>query len=152
MYSIATNARQNASSIKLNLILLATLAIAVTVCTAQAQNRGTEEGAGKSSTPTTSLVVAEITNDEAGYDTRNDTLVTALYISGTFTNTNTVAIKLHTYHVIGLDADGKQVANSECDKSGGRFTGSLASRETTNFKAELIDAKKEIRFLKVDLN
>ena len=148
MYSIATNAWQNALSPKLNLILLATLGIAVTVCTAQAQNTGTEE----SPAPTTSLVVAEITRDEAGFDTRNNRLVTALYISGTFTNTNTLAIKLHTYHVIGLDADGKQVANSECDKSGGGFTGSLASRETTNFTAELIDAKKEIRFLKVDLD
>src|SRR5271157_5013877 len=152
MYSIATNARQNASSLKLKLILLATLGIAVTVCTAQAQSTGTEEGSAKSPAPTTSLVVAEITSDEAGFDTRNNKLVTALYISGTFTNTNTLAIKLHTYHVIGLDADGKQVPNSECDKSGGEFTGSLASRETTNFKAELIDAKKEIRFLKVDLN
>ena len=152
MYRIATNGWQNASSIKLNLILLATLGIAITVCSAQAQDRGTEEGSGKSPAPTTSLVVAEITNDEAGFDTRNNTLVTALYISGTFTNMNMLAIKLHTYHVIGLDADGKQVANSECEKSGGGFTGSLASRETTNFKAELIDAKKEIRFLKVELN
>ena len=152
MYSIATNAWQNASSLKLNLILLATLGIAVTVCTAQSQNTRAEEGSGNSPAPTTSLVVAEITDDEAGFDTRNNSLVTALYISGTFTNMNTLAIKLHTYHVIGLDAGGKQVANSECDKSGGRFTGSLASRETTNFTAELIDAKKEIRFFKVDLN
>ena len=152
MYSIATSAWQNALSLKLNLILLATLGIAVTVCTAQAQNTGTEEDSGKSPTPATSLVVAEITRDEAGFDTRNNRLVTALYISGTFTNTNNLAIKLHTYHVIGLDADGKQVANSECDKSGGGFTGSLASRETTSFTAELIDAKKEIRFLKVELH
>jgi hypothetical protein len=152
MYSIATSAWQNASSLKLNLILLGSLGIAVTVCTAQAPYTGTEEGSGKSPAPTTSLVVAEITRDEAGFDTRNNRLVTALYISGTFTNTNSLAIKLHTYHVIGLDADGKPVANSECDKSGGGFTGSLASRETTNFTAELIDAKKEIRFLKVDLN
>jgi hypothetical protein len=152
MSSIATNASQNASSMKLNLILLATLGIAVTVCTAQAQNRGPEEGSGKPPTPTTSLVVAEITTDEAGFDMRNHIVVTALYIAGTFTNTNTLAIKLHTYRVTGLDADGKQVANSECDNSGGGFTGSLASGETTNFKAELIDAKKEIRFLKVDLN
>ena len=152
MYSIATSAWQNASSLKLNLFLLATLGIAVTVCTAQAQNAGTEEGSGKSPAPTTSLVVAEITRDEAGFDTRDNRLVTALYISGTFTNMNTLAIKLHTYHVIGLDADGKQVANSECDKSGGGFTGSLPSRETTNFTAELIDAKKEIRFLKVELH
>ena len=152
MYSIATSAWQNALSLKLNLILLATLGIAVTVCTAQAQNTGTEEDSGKSPTPATSLVVAEITRDEAGFDTRNNRLVTALYISGTFTNTNNLAIKLHTYHVIGLDADGKQVANSECDKSGGGFTGSLASREMTSFTAELIDAKKEIRFLKVELH
>ena len=137
---------------KLNLILLATLGIAVSVCTLQAQNTGTEEGSGKPATPITSLVVAEITNDEAGFDIRNHIFVTALYISGTFTNTNTLAIKLHTYHVTGLDVDGKQVANSECDNSGGGFTGSLASGETTNFKAELIDAKKEIKFLKVDLN
>jgi hypothetical protein len=152
MDSIATSAWQNASSLKLNLILLATLGIAVTVCTGQAQNTGTEEDSGKSPAPTTSLVVAEITRDEAGFDTRNNRLVTALYISGTFTNTNNLAIKLHTYHIIGLDADGKQVANSECDKSGGGFTGSLASREMTSFTAELIDAKKEIRFLKVELH
>ena len=137
---------------KLNLILLATLGIAVTVCTAQAQNTGTEEGFRKPLTPTTSLVIAEITTDEAGFDIRKHILVTALYICGTFTNKNTLAIKLNSYHVTGLDADGKQVANSECDNSGGGFTGSLASGGTTTFKAELFDAKKEIRFLKVDLN
>jgi hypothetical protein len=137
---------------KLSGILLATLGIAVSVCTAQAQNTRTEEGSGKSPTPTTSLVVAEITKEEAGLDVRNHILVTALYICGTFTNTNTLAIELHTYHVTGLDAEGKQVSNSECDNSGGGFSGSLASGATTNFEAELIDPKKEIRFLKVDFN
>jgi hypothetical protein len=133
---------------KLNLILLA-LGIALTVCTAQAQNTGTE---GQPTVPTFSLVVAKITSQEAGFDTRNNHLVNALYVSGTFTNTNTLAINLHSYHVTGLDANGMQVANSECDKSGGEFTGSLAPGATTNFKVELIDAKKEIRLLKVDLN
>ena len=98
------------------------------------------------------LVIAGITTDEAGFDIRKHILVTALYICGTFTNKNTLAIRLNSYHVTGLDADGKQVANSECDNSGGGFTGSLASGGTTTFKAELFDAKKEIRFLKVDLN
>jgi hypothetical protein len=75
-----------------------------------------------------------------------------LYVSGTFTNTNTLEINLHSYHVTGLDANGKQVANSDCGKSGGEFTGSLGSGETINFKAELVDPKKEIRLLKVDLD
>jgi hypothetical protein len=146
------NALQNASSMKLNLVLLAALGIAVTIRTSQGHNTGTEEGNGKTPLPTTSLVVARITNEEAGFDTRNNTLVTALYISGTFTNTNASAINLHIFHVTGLDADGQQVANSDCDNSGGEFTGALASGETTNFKAELIDAKKQIKILKVDLN
>jgi hypothetical protein len=138
---------------KLNLILLASLGVALTVYTAPAHNTGTEEGYKKEPPPpTASLVVARITDEEPGFDTRNNMLVTALYVSGTFTNTNTSAIDLHTYHVTGLDATGQQVANSECDKSGGGFTGSLASGQTTNFKAELIDPKKEIKFLKVDLN
>ena len=136
---------------KLKLILLA-LGIAVTVCTVSAQNTGTEEDFVKPLVPTTSLVVAKITGQEAGFDTRNNHLVNALYVSGTFTNTNTLAINLHSYHVTGLDANGKQVANSDCDKSGGEFTDSLASGETINFNAELIDSKKEIRLLKVDLN
>src|ERR1700693_56749 len=133
---------------KLELILLA-LGTAATVCTVTAQNTGTEENLVKSLVPTTSLVVAKITGQEPGFDTQNNHLVNALFISGTFTNTNTLAINLHNYHITGFDADGKQVANSECDKSGGQFTGSLASGATTNFKAELIDAKKEIRLLKV---
>ena len=136
---------------KLNLILLA-LGIALTVCTAQAQNTGTEGDFVKPIVPTFSLVVAKITSQEAGFDTRNNHLVNALYVSGTFTNTNTLAIELHSYHLTGLDANGRQVVNSECDKSGGEFTGSLAPGETTTFRVELIDAKKEIRLLKVDLN
>ena len=138
-------------SMKLKLILLA-LGNAVTVCTVTAQNTGTEENLVKSLVPTTSLVVAKITSQDAGFDRQNNHLINALYVSGTFTNTNTSAINLHSYHVTGLDANGKQVANSECDKSGGEFTGSLAPGETTNFRAELIDVKKEIRLLKVDLN
>jgi hypothetical protein len=144
--------RKNALPMKLNLILLATLGVALTVYTAPAHNIATEEGYGEPPAPTASLVVARITNEEAGFDTRNNMLVTALYVSGTFTNTNTSAIDLHTYRVTGLDANGQQVANSECDESAGGFTGSLASGQTTNFKAELIDPKKEIKFLQVDLN
>lgn len=136
---------------KLNLILLA-LGIAVAVCATQAQNTDTEGDFVKSPVPKFSLVVAKITSQEAGFDTRNNHLVNALYVSGTFTNTNTLAINLHSYHVTGLDANGKQVENSDCGKSGGEFTGSLRSGETINFKAELIDPKKEIRLLKVDLN
>jgi hypothetical protein len=136
---------------KLNLILLA-LGIALTVCTAQPQNTGTEGDFVKPLVPTFSLVVAKITSQEAGFDTRNNHLVNALYVSGTLTNTNTLAIELHSYHLTGLDANGRQVVNSECDKSGGEFTGSLAPGETTTFRVELIDAKKEIRLLKVDLN
>ena len=137
---------------KLSLIFLAALGVAQTVYTAPAHDTSTEEGYGEPPTPTTSLVVARITNEEPGFDTRNKMLVAALYVSGTFTNTNTSAINLHSYHVTGLDSKGQQVANSQCEKSAGEFTGSLASGETTIFRAELIDPKKEIKFLKVDLN
>ena len=89
---------------KLNLILLA-LGIALTVSPAQAQNKGTEGDFVKPIVPTFSLVVAKITSQEAGFDTRNNHLVNALYVSGTFTNTNTLAINLHSYHVTGLDAN-----------------------------------------------
>jgi hypothetical protein len=134
------------------LILLATLEMAVTVCLGQAQNRGREENSGNPSVPSTSLVVARITKQEVGVETRNNNLITALYVYGTFTNTNTLAINLHSFHVTGLDANGNQVANSDCAGSGGRFSGSLAPGETTNFKAELLDDKREIRMLKVELN
>ena len=78
---------------KPNLILLA-LGIGMTVCTAPAQNTGTEEDLGKPEIPTTSLVVAKIAGQEARFDTRNNHLVNALYVSGTFTNTNSLAINL----------------------------------------------------------
>jgi hypothetical protein len=73
---------------------------------------------------------------------------TDLIVSGTLTNTNAVAVRVTNMSAAGFDTSNRLVVDGQ-SSSYTIFKNSLAPGESVNFKEELPDGAKTLRFVKV---
>jgi hypothetical protein len=125
------------------LLLLAAAVLVMTVCNSQADGPSPLA-------PTQSATVAPL-NVVVAFTSNRWTAEKFLIATGTFTNTNAVAIRVTKIIATGFDKDRKPITDDSGFQPIANFTigdPEIAPRATAIFKVALSDPKKIIRFVK----